>query len=118
MTVLLIEQGPVADSWMSRVPLLSSNITSKEGVATRWWSLPLQKVDNRFVEILRGEALGGTSRLNGMLYTRGMHHAACCKLFTGILNVAHRCSGRLQSMERAGERWLGIRRLGTVLRQV
>lgn len=28
-------------------------------------------VDNRVLEVVRGEALGGTSRVNGMVYTRG-----------------------------------------------
>ncbi|KAI0752883.1 alcohol oxidase [Daedaleopsis nitida] len=71
VSVLLIEQGPIADTWMSRVPLLSSNIYDKDSLAVRWWSLPLREANNRFVEIMRGEALGGTTRINGMLYTRG-----------------------------------------------
>lgn len=28
-------------------------------------------VDNRVLEVVRGEALGGSSRVNGMVYTRG-----------------------------------------------
>lgn len=71
VSVLLIEQGPVADTWQSRVPLLSGNVYHEDGLAARWWSLPMQEADNRFVEIMRGEALGGTSRINGLLYTRG-----------------------------------------------
>ncbi|RPD76871.1 alcohol oxidase [Lentinus tigrinus ALCF2SS1-7] len=71
VSVLLLEQGPVADTWASRVPLLSGNMFAKDSLAARWWSLPLKNADNRFLEIIRGEALGGTSRINGMLYTRG-----------------------------------------------
>lgn len=71
VTVLLIEQGPVENSWMSRVPLISSNPFRSGTVAKTWWSLPIQGADNRYLEIMRGEALGGTSRINSLLYTRG-----------------------------------------------
>jgi choline dehydrogenase-like flavoprotein len=33
--------------------------------------MPMAEADNRVQEVVRGEGLGGTSRLNGMLYTRG-----------------------------------------------
>ena len=69
--MLVIERGPVADSWTSRVPLLSSNILSKETVAKTWWSKPLRNANDRFVQVMTAEALGGASRINGLLYTRG-----------------------------------------------
>ena len=59
------------DTWTSRVPLLSVNVHGADGIAARWWTQPLAHADGRFVQVLRGEALGGTSRINGMLYTRG-----------------------------------------------
>ena len=71
VSVLLIEQGPVADTWMSRVPLLSVNVHGKDELTSRWWTQPLSHADGRFVQVVRGECLGGTSRINGMLYTRG-----------------------------------------------
>ncbi|KAH9926558.1 alcohol oxidase [Epithele typhae] len=71
VSVLLIEQGPVADTWTSRVPLLSLNVFENDVKTARWWSQPLTHADNRFLQIIRGDALGGTSRINGMLYTRG-----------------------------------------------
>ena len=71
VSVLLIEQGPVADTWASRVPLPSANFMREDYLGKIWWSLPLRNAENRYVEIVRGEALGGTSRMNGMLYTRG-----------------------------------------------
>nr|VWO94946.1 Alcohol oxidase [Ganoderma boninense] len=71
VTVLLIERGPVADTWGSRVPLISANPFDKETLAHRWWSLPLEAAGDRYVEVVRGEGLGGSSRINAMLYTRG-----------------------------------------------
>ena len=71
VTVLLIEQGPVADTWPSRVPLISGNPYRSGTVAKTWWSLPIRDADNRYLEVMRGEALGGTSRINSLLYTRG-----------------------------------------------
>ena len=71
VSVLVIERGPVADTWTSRVPLLSSNILSKDGPLRTWWSQPLCNANDRFVQVMTAEALGGVSRINGMLYTRG-----------------------------------------------
>ncbi|KAH9938978.1 alcohol oxidase [Epithele typhae] len=72
VSVLVIEQGPVDDSWLSRVPLASGNIYEGEHpMALRWWSEPLRHANNRFLEIFQGKALGGASRVSGMLYTRG-----------------------------------------------
>ncbi|KAI0753766.1 alcohol oxidase [Fomes fomentarius] len=71
VTVLLIEQGPVDDTWASRVPLISGNMYRSGTAARMWWSLPMQDADNRYLEVMRGEALGGTSRINSCLYTRG-----------------------------------------------
>ena len=69
--MLVIERGPAADTWTSRVPLLSSNILSKDTPMRTWWSQPLRKADDRFVQVMTAEALGGVSRINGLLYTRG-----------------------------------------------
>ncbi|EJF60327.1 hypothetical protein DICSQDRAFT_63293, partial [Dichomitus squalens LYAD-421 SS1] len=71
VSVLVIERGPVAETWTSRVPLLSSNIFDKDGPIRTWWSLPMRNANNRFAQIMSSEALGGVSRINGLLYTRG-----------------------------------------------
>ncbi|KAH9926550.1 alcohol oxidase [Epithele typhae] len=71
VSVLVIEQGPVSNTWASRVPLISGNIYDKSNLSTKLWSQPLRHVDNRYLEVIYGQALGGTTRVNGMLYTRG-----------------------------------------------
>ncbi|KAI0312853.1 alcohol oxidase [Amylostereum chailletii] len=71
ISVLLIERGDVADTWMSRVPLLSGNLFRKDTQAARWFAQPMREADDRSLEVVRGEGLGGASRINGMVYTRG-----------------------------------------------
>ncbi|KAI0633939.1 alcohol oxidase [Trametes polyzona] len=71
VSVLVIEQGPVADTWASRVPLISGNPYRSGTVAATWWARPMPQVDGRSLQVMRGEALGGTSRINALLYTRG-----------------------------------------------
>ncbi|TBU44839.1 FAD/NAD(P)-binding domain-containing protein [Dichomitus squalens] len=54
VSVLVLEKGQVVDTWITRIPLLFANPTSK--------NFPM----------VRGEVLGGGgSRINGALYTRG-----------------------------------------------
>ncbi|KAH9856086.1 alcohol oxidase [Lenzites betulinus] len=72
VTVLVVEQGPVADTLKSRVPLISGNPYRRGTVAATWWARPLPELGGRSLEVMRGEALGGTSRINSLLYTRGL----------------------------------------------
>ncbi|KAI0820493.1 alcohol oxidase [Trametes gibbosa] len=71
VTVLVVEQGPVADTWASRVPLISGDPYRSDTVAATWWARPMPELEGRSIEVMRGEALGGTSRINALLYTRG-----------------------------------------------
>lgn len=70
-TVLLIERGPRADSWAARVPLFSSDFAS-DGSRTLKRPSEMQRELGRPIFLFSGGALGGTSRINQMLYTRGL----------------------------------------------
>ncbi|CCD44249.1 hypothetical protein BofuT4_P058290.1 [Botrytis cinerea T4] len=70
ISVLVLECGPANDTWLSRNPLISSDPTHPTFGATRWKSEPMRYCDNRPSGVIRGEVLGGTSRINSMIYTR------------------------------------------------
>ena len=69
--MLLLERGVANDNWMSRIPLVSSNILSSDMGAVSWYSEPLKQCEDRRDLLFFGEVLGGASRINGMVYTRG-----------------------------------------------
>ncbi|KAI0435915.1 hypothetical protein F4803DRAFT_544032 [Xylaria telfairii] len=70
LRVLLLEKGPLANSWFTKVPLLSS-VTDKSYVASRYTESGTQP-NNRRIRLYAAEAMGGDSRINGMLWTRGI----------------------------------------------
>ncbi|KAI9643938.1 hypothetical protein NHQ30_007289 [Ciborinia camelliae] len=71
ISVLVLECGPANDTWLSRNPLISSNPTIPIFGSTRWKCEPMKYCDNRQSGVIRGDVLGGTSRINSMIYTRG-----------------------------------------------
>ncbi|KZT04394.1 GMC oxidoreductase [Laetiporus sulphureus 93-53] len=71
-TVLLVERGGVQDSWIARVPLLSSHFASDGSRSRVWKSIPQERVNGRAFELAGGNSLGGSSKINAMLYTRGL----------------------------------------------
>ncbi|KAI1207436.1 alcohol oxidase [Annulohypoxylon truncatum] len=72
-TVLLIEKGPAQDSWASKVPLISSAIDEdpRAGIIHRYTE-PADSSDGIAHRLVNSESLGGNSKINGMLYTRGV----------------------------------------------
>ncbi|CAK7209999.1 hypothetical protein SCUCBS95973_000642 [Sporothrix curviconia] len=72
VSVLLLERGPIKDVFMSRVPLMSQNFSSdwSTGIDDRY-SEPSPAYNGRRLQLTSAEGLGGTTRINGMLVTRG-----------------------------------------------
>ncbi|EIW54978.1 GMC oxidoreductase [Trametes versicolor FP-101664 SS1] len=71
VSVLVLERGGLANGWMDRVPLISSNPYREGAPVGRWWTRPVLPTEDRAMEVVCGEALGGTSAVNCMFYTRG-----------------------------------------------
>ena len=73
VSVLLIERGATKDHLLSRIPLLSQNFIFKwtTGVTDRF-SEPIGAYNGRRLMLVSADGLGGTSRVNGMLMTRGI----------------------------------------------
>jgi choline dehydrogenase len=67
----VLERGPANDTWLSRNPVISSDLTIPTFDSTRWQCEAMQHCDDRRSGVIRGEVLGGTSRINSMIYTRG-----------------------------------------------
>ncbi|KAH8114090.1 alcohol oxidase, partial [Phellopilus nigrolimitatus] len=72
VSVLLIERGVAENTWASHVPLFSTDFDSVGDRTYRRNSLPQKYVGDKTQELLSGNVLGGTSRINSMLYTRGI----------------------------------------------
>ncbi|KAF8993390.1 GMC oxidoreductase [Cyathus striatus] len=71
-SVLLVERGGVGDSWLSYIPLFSQPFNSNDDRTTALQSIPQKYVGNRQFDIMGGNSLGGGTKINAMLYTRGL----------------------------------------------
>ncbi|KAF1950323.1 choline dehydrogenase [Byssothecium circinans] len=73
VSVLLIERGHVKNNLISRMPLLSQNMfwTDMLQVQSTIWSEPIDGAYGRSNRLWAVNGIGGASRLNAMLWTRG-----------------------------------------------
>ncbi|ETS84699.1 hypothetical protein PFICI_02724 [Pestalotiopsis fici W106-1] len=73
VTVLVIDKGYVKDNMVSRMPLLSQNMFLGDllQVQSNRWSEPIAGANGRRNRLWAVEGIGGASRMNGMLWTRG-----------------------------------------------
>jgi choline dehydrogenase-like flavoprotein len=68
-SVLLIERGPIVDTWASHVPLLSADYRTPTSPVYSWTSQPVAAL-GRTLGLYSGKAMGGTSKVNAAIYTR------------------------------------------------
>ncbi|KAI0470039.1 hypothetical protein GGR56DRAFT_660827 [Xylariaceae sp. FL0804] len=74
VSVLVIEKGHVKDNMPSRIPLMSQNFWMGETLqaqSTRFTE-PITNAYGRRNRIWTAEGIGGASRINGMLWSRGV----------------------------------------------
>jgi choline dehydrogenase-like flavoprotein len=71
VSILVLERGVANNTWMSRIPLVSADILRPDYGSVNWFCEPMKNCDSRETWVVRGEVLGGNSRINSMVYTRG-----------------------------------------------
>lgn len=72
VSVLVLEKGCVNDNFLSRIPLLSQNYRFPNLGAVARVTEPIGEVGGRRARIWTAEAVGGATRVNAMLLTRGV----------------------------------------------
>ncbi|KIJ25763.1 GMC oxidoreductase [Sphaerobolus stellatus SS14] len=71
-TVLVVERDQPSLTWASQVPLLSAASQGDESRNLKFASAPQKHAENKEMEVIVGSAMGGSSRIDGMIYTRGI----------------------------------------------
>ncbi|MGM3216491.1 choline dehydrogenase [Pseudomonas sp. PhalM4] len=71
VSVLLVEAGPINKSWTIDMPLGVERLIVGEKYNWAYESAPDESINNRQIAHPRGRVLGGSSSINGMVYTRG-----------------------------------------------
>jgi choline dehydrogenase len=69
--VLLIEVGTAPTTFWHQLPLGPANLIYDPRTSWQFYSGPESHLKQRKVHAVRGKALGGSSAINGMLWTRG-----------------------------------------------
>jgi choline dehydrogenase len=69
--VLLLEVGKAPDTYWHRLPMGPANLIRDPRTSWPFFSGPEAGLHQRRVTAVRGKALGGSSAINGMLWTRG-----------------------------------------------
>lgn len=71
--VLLIERGPIIDTWVSRIPLISVDFRFPWSPSYKWTSAPhASMAGTPSLDMVSGKVLGGTSKINMNVYTRSV----------------------------------------------
>jgi choline dehydrogenase-like flavoprotein len=70
--VALLEAGPSDRSALIRIPAAVGGLLRHPVFNWNFNTVPQRHLDNRVTSIPRGRVLGGTSSINGMVYTRGI----------------------------------------------
>ncbi|KAH7908248.1 hypothetical protein BJ138DRAFT_1103672 [Hygrophoropsis aurantiaca] len=70
--VLVVERGGLSNGLISRIPLLSSHFASDGSHSKVWKSVPQPYVGGRKFELVGGNSVGGSSKINAVLCTRGL----------------------------------------------
>ncbi|KAF8997385.1 GMC oxidoreductase, partial [Cyathus striatus] len=71
-SVLLVERGGVGNGWKTYIPLLSHAFNSNDDRTASLLSVPQKHIGNRRFDVIGGNSLGGGTKINAMLYTRGV----------------------------------------------
>ena len=71
VTVLLIEAGPDASPWQVRMPLAVDSLLTSTTYNWGFETVPEEGLGGRVITHPRGRVIGGSSAINGMVYTRG-----------------------------------------------
>ncbi|THH18190.1 hypothetical protein EUX98_g8999 [Antrodiella citrinella] len=72
VSVLLVERGLVQDTWTAQIPLLSSSFSPLAPRYAKQNNVADAALNGRSQDLFSGNSLGGASRVNAMLYTRGL----------------------------------------------
>ena len=72
--VLLLEAGPSDKRWPIQMPMGLAHVISNKKLNWSFHSTPQKHINNRVLYLPQGRVLGGSSSINGMLYSRGHPH--------------------------------------------